>query len=355
MDCSLDKSMDANIVSKNIEDIRNELNLNRGVIPFIQNVVEVEDTVFIIVGDRAEKSQCIGPGGRIVAELSKRVDKKISILSQTELDVRKSRLDSSLGRIEEIKGIFENRYTHLLENMAVQIANEKLYPMYRGEVRQVEDQGSPIIIAYSGGIDSSAVLILLKQWGFSPIAVTADPGPQILPPNLKRAIEKFSREMHIHHVYVNVEDKIKNTLEGALEGRFHPCGRCHSILIDSAREYALSENHQLLVTGELLPHGRQAFEFNDNVLILHLLAALAMTKFRTMNICDDKGQHIQSNQFGCQLLSKLHGTIPGMVQPSIDRVLRELEAGILTTGMAMNLIRSILRPANKSQIDPIGD
>jgi predicted PP-loop superfamily ATPase len=354
MDYILEKSIDVNTVSKNIEDIRNELNLNRGVMPYIQNVVELEDTVFVIVGDRAEKSQCIGPGGRIVAELSKRVGKKISILSKTELDVRKSRLDLSLGRIEEIKDIFESRDTHLLKNIEVQIANEKLYPMYE-EVRQVEDQGSPFIVAYSGGIDSSAVLILLKQWGFSPIAVTADPGPQILPPHLKSAIEKFCREMDIPQVYVNVEDKIKNTLQGALEGRFHPCGRCHSILIDSVKEYALSEKHQLLVTGELLPHGRQAFEFSDNVLVIHLLAALAMTKFRTMNICDDKGLQIQSNQFGCQLLSKLHGTIPGMVQPSIDRVLRELEAGILTTGMAMNLIRSILRPANKSQINPIGD
>jgi predicted PP-loop superfamily ATPase len=347
--------MDAKQVSKSIEDIRIELNLNRGVTPFVQNVMESEDTIFVIVGDRAEKSQCIGPGGRIAAELSKRFEKQITILSQTELDVRVSRLESSLVRIDEIKDVYQGGYMPLLKKIASQIAIEKHYPAHLNKNRQVVDDETPIIVAYSGGIDSSAVLILLKKWGFLPIAVTADPGPQILPPNLKHNIEEFCRKLNIVQVYVDTVEEIDSTLRGALEGRFHPCGRCHSILIDSVKKYVLREKQHVLVTGELLPHGRQAFEFREGMLIVHLLAALAMTKFRTINICEEEGLRIQSSHFGCQFLSKLHGTIPGILQPSIDRVLRELEAGILTTGMAMNLIRDILRPANKSQISLVGD
>lgn len=347
--------MDSKKINEWIMEIRNNLELTRGVDPIVENIVETEDTVTVIVGDRAEKSQCIGPGGRIAAELSKKINKQVSILSLTEIEVRKRRLELTLQRIDELKKqtSVHDSFLEYLENR-ITFEIDHPYSINLQIDAKKKDQRL-ILVAYSGGTDSSASLLLLKRWGYNPLAVTSDAGPRILPPNLKEQIKEICSIVKVDHEFIDVSHDMQVTISGAIEGRFHPCGSCHSITMNSITEYALRKKIGILVTGELLPHGRQALEINGNLLLVHLPAALALTKFKTVSICGKEHLNTQSHQFGCQFLSQIHGTVPGMIQPSIDRVLRELEAGILTNGKALSYIKYILRQSNKSGIDKLGD
>ncbi|MHA1577262.1 MAG: hypothetical protein ACTSU3_07860, partial [Candidatus Thorarchaeota archaeon] len=57
----------------------------------------------------------------------------------------------------------------------------------------------------------------------------------------------------------------------------------------------------------------------------------------------------QNERFGCNLVNQQHGKGWQFVGPSIFRVLRELQAGVLTTGKSLKLIRSILNPFIRNQ------
>jgi predicted PP-loop superfamily ATPase len=102
------------------------------------------------------------------------------------------------------------------------------------------------------------------------------------------------------------------------------------------------------VTGEMLPSGRQALDLQENILIIHLPAALALSKYRTERISEESGKEIFRRKFGCNLVAKSHSKGWKNSGPSIFRVLRELEAGVLTTGQSLEYIKDIVRTSGKS-------
>jgi predicted PP-loop superfamily ATPase len=50
-----------------------------------------------------------------------------------------------------------------------------------------------LLVALSGGVDSSFSLIVAKLMGFNPVAVTVDPGNIILPSYFKNSVETLTR------------------------------------------------------------------------------------------------------------------------------------------------------------------
>ena len=331
--------------------IREELGYTRGVQPEVVQIYDDPDMLHLVFMSRAEKSQCIGPGGRIIAELSKRCEKRVSVHSSEELCIRKNRLNQTLSRIEEISTDAETQreFLSVLRDAVVQ---EKLYPALEPKDTTRSVGAISITVAYSGGVDSTASLLYLKKWNIKPIAITADPGPRFLPPKHKEKMEEVCSELGIDHKFVDASHQIQETIIGAEEGRFHPCGSCHSVLIDTVYREALDGSHNIIVTGELLPQGRQSIILDENhLLTIHLPATLSFTKFRTRKLCTDSDLPVIDGKFGCGFLSKIHGSIPGMIYPSIDRVLREVDAGILTTGEAQGYIRDIMKPLNRSRMN----
>ena len=125
-------------------------------------------------------------------------------------------------------------------------------------------------------------------------------------------------------------------------GRVHPCGECHVRIMDYVREYAIKENYDVIVTGEMLPSGRQAITLDDSLMTIHLPAALALTKYRTETISEDNGKTLFRRKFGCNLVAKSHTKGWKNIGPSVFRVLRELEAGVLTTGQSLDYIKNII-------------
>ena len=84
------------------------------------------------------------------------------------------------------------------------------------------------VVALSGGVDSSASLIIAKMLGFNPLAVTVNPGDIILPRYFRENVENLTHKLGVKHRYLDVD--LKEVIDGSLEGRFHPCGRCSKII-----------------------------------------------------------------------------------------------------------------------------
>jgi predicted PP-loop superfamily ATPase len=123
------------------------------------------------------------------------------------------------------------------------------------------------------------------------------------------------------------------------------------LILATLLRYAAESDHSVVVTGELLPGGRQAIVKTGNLLIVHLPAALSLTKHRTEHISEAYGRRIPRRQFGCRLVADTHAKGWMNVGPSIKRVLRELQAGILTTGQALEYIKAIVKSVPDMECD----
>ena len=118
--------------------------------------------------------------------------------------------------------------------------------------------------------------------------------------------------------------------------------------MSAIRQYATEIGADVLLTGEMLPTGRQSIEFDEEMLVVHLPAALAMSKYLTKEYYAQEAEPKDANRFGCQFLAQRHREGWKNCGPSIFRVLRELQGDVLTTGEALELVKSILIPAFKS-------
>jgi predicted PP-loop superfamily ATPase len=326
-------------------EIRHELGYDRGVNPNIVECWEHPDgSVHIVLSDRAEKSLFIGPGGRVVAELVKRIQHPVAIYGQEEILIRRHRLNLTLKRIQEIRADISKTQNRFLDFLTEQVERELIHPAPSDEKTTAQANSVKIAVAYSGGVDSGASLILTKSAFLETEAVTVDLGYKMLGEHEKKKITERLGELGISQTFIKPTDGLESVIEKTSEGRIHPCGPCHKITMDSVREHAIENGYDVLVTGEMLPTGRQSIETNQNLMIVHVPATLSLSKHRTTQINKKLPNTEYSTKFGCHLLSEAHGRGWSSINPSIYRVLRELQGGVLSTGKALGQIRSILNP-----------
>lgn len=319
--------------------------MERGAAPRVLRVTVQAGVLHIIVEGRSDKSLCMGPGGRVVARLAERLGTPVSVHCEDELIVRKRRLTRTRDRVVRVYQRATAAQREFLDLLLHAIGLELMFPEARADnMERTDGRGPGVALAYSGGTDSTASLVLLRAWGLEVRPVLVDPGYRVLGRSEIGHACQVAREMGVECKVVEVGEEYHTTVERALAGDLHPCGHCHEHLITRAVEWARREQVETLTTGELLPTGTHAVVLRDDVLLVHLPAALSLTKYRT-ELLARPWTGGGTTQFGCLLLREVHRYGWRMLAPSVYRVLRELEAGVLSTGTALRLIRSIVRPS----------
>lgn len=302
--------------------------------------------LLIITPDRPDKSVIIGKGGWVVGKLKEKLNlNTIHIESYTDIMVQEYRMELTLKKLEKIinipkynnKQYLYNLY-HLLEN---KINNSKLFDFKDYLNKNIKTTTKiESIVALSGGSDSSFSLILAKHLGFNPIAITVNPGPIILPPFFKKNIETLTTELDVSQKYLKVDSS--EIIDNSLNGKYHPCGRCSKFINQTIEKYAIKNDINIIISGDLLTTGSQSISINKNFIKLNLPALLNVSKQELEKINENYNIK-KSKNFGCPLLKETIKKYPYMKNYSIQRILRETRAGALEPGQALTLIQSIIK------------
>lgn len=331
-------------ISDIVSQLRDELNLVRGVHPKIVDVrEEPEGHIHIVTTNRTEKFMVLGPGGRLAVELSKRIGKHVSVYGEDEIIVREHRLNLTLKRIEELKNSGNEHQNEFLNILGQVVYDQVSFPSSFPTSNKEGNPSLKISVALSGGVDSGSSLVLLKAWGFQPTPITIDRGYAYLPPKEKTRLEEFCKSLKTELRFIPISSGFEDVVTQSRKGRIHPCGMCHEIIIGNVLKYSRENEFDVLVTGESLPSGRQSIVIQDGVLVVHLPAVLTLTKYHTTTLSQSAGLIHKSKRFGCPFLKEIHCQGWKAIGPSIDRVLRELNSGFLTTRDALSLVKSIVK------------
>lgn len=310
-------------------------------------VDEKKGNMYIITPDRPEKSSIIGKGGWVVGRLKEELQiNNIHVEAYTDVWIRQYRVMLALKKMEDIlekKSFNKSPFHNLAYLLRKRLDNAYDLTVLLDELMNIEKEktsvdNTRVLVALSGGVDSSFSLIVAQMIGFHPIAVTIDPGSIILPSHFRERINKLTKKLKVSHKYISVD--MDDIISDSLEGHFHPCGRCSKVIEFKVFEEARKNNIPIVIFGDLLSTGSQALLFQEGILRIHMPALLAATKGDVKSLVSNYG--LKKNiVYGCPLLREVHKTHNSMRRYSLQRILRETRAGVLEPGEALNLIMSL--------------
>lgn len=330
-------------IIKAISQIREEIG-HENIEPNITDIIfnEKEKELLIITSDRVEKSLVIGKGGWVVGKLKEKLKvNQIHVEAYLDIYIRKYRMKLAQTRLNEITD--QQNSPQPLLNLLNLLKKRIEYPYSLDAVLEDLEKIEPsdehqAVVALSGGVDSSFSLIIAALMGFNPLAVTVDPGSIILPGYFRESVEKLSQKLSVEHQYLKVD--MSSVVEGALEGRYHPCGRCSKVIEETITVYTQNEKISFMIFGDLLATGSQSLVYRGDVLRINLPAMLSATKGETKALAGKYGIS-STGAYGCPLLAEVKKKYGHMSRYSIQRVLRETRAGILEPGEALNMIMNL--------------
>jgi predicted PP-loop superfamily ATPase len=312
-------------IQDEIEKLRQELPCVYSNPPHILSILENEK-ISILAADRPDKSVIIGPGGYIAGHLAKLYGKPLSITAYTD---------------ELIKDFRKKESEKLIHSMDLKDDHKEIIKTLRnlltGEI--LEKTSIPVAVALSGGRDSLASAILLKDL-FSIKGLTVFPSDMILPPHVRDSVDESVRKLDIEHRYIPAD--FSEIVERSLNGRIHPCGHCHTAMSDILIKECSKNTLPALVFGELLPTGSQSLKMVNGVLIINLPALLALTKRDTTTIASNVTEYT-SFTVECPLLKAVNRRFPAMKYATVKRVLREVRAGVLEPGEALQYLKPMIK------------
>ncbi|BAW31418.1 conserved hypothetical protein [Methanothermobacter sp. MT-2] len=323
-----------------IEELRENIGHER-VDVNIKDVIfnKKKNEIIIIAPDRSDKSVIIGKGGWVAGKLKEALGvDRVHVEAYSDLILKKYRMKLSLNKIESLPREIAKDQLEVFKDLLME--RLKKIPNFDFLDYKLEAPKGKVIVALSGGVDSSFSTIIAKNLGFTVQAITADPGNIILPGHFRENIEKLSKTLKIKHKYIKVD--FSNLIKKALEGRFHPCGRCSKQINKTIINYAKNHNIRTVIFGDLLPTSSQAINTTEGILRVNLPALLAASKQEVENLTSQfniKGSQV----FGCPLLGEVQRKFPHLRRYSIQRILRETRAGILEPGEALNLTWSLFK------------
>jgi len=334
-------------ISNLIRKYRAELGFSLVVTPEIveTHYDEANNALIVIAADRPDKSAILGPGGRVLKKMREELGLSwVGVRSKVDLEMKKIRLNIAINSLlkvlesasEELRRIAEERILPILRN-------EQNYP--RRELVKLEPaEKSLATVAFSGGVDSFATLIILWKAGLNPNAVSIDPGTWVLPSKSKKEIDLLVSRLGVNHRYVQADEPFKDIFNRAMEGRIHPCGECHRAMESKILSIARENHTPILSFGDLLPTGSYSvYLIQPNVLRFNAGAALGLSKTDTIALARQHGHSGPSYAFGCPLLREFHKRYRYYRWPSVQRVLRETRAGVLEPSQALRYVKSIVR------------
>ncbi|WP_048058403.1 ATPase [Pyrococcus yayanosii] len=236
--------------------------------------------------------------------------------------VRRFRLKASLRALERVrKTIGERAYQRLRDLVVFRL---------EGREFEIDKVGEKIVVAYSGGSDSTATLKILRWAGFEVIPVMARL-PQLREPVVLKATMEGA-------ILVDVPGYMEE-MKRLIEKRAPICGRCHSMVMKAVESYALDNGIKIVASGDLLSFGSASIYEKGSIIVLNLPAFLTLTKAEAIKILGRK----YALGFGCPLWRSATKRAPILKRFGIQRILRELRAGALTEDMAKVLIMDVLR------------
>lgn len=310
---------------------------------FIEEIYFENNELWIITEDRPDKSAIIGKGGWVVGKLKEKLGlDSIHVESygdflnkeyKLKLSLKTiSNLDLDLTGLDNLKIAIENKLDNIYS-----FSFEKFFSKNEFE----ESENVECVVALSGGVDSSFSLILAKQLGFNPIAVTVDPGTIILPNQFKKNIKLLTESLNIKHEYLEAD--YADIIRESFTGNVHPCGRCSKNTSELVKQYAKSKEIPVIVFGDMLATGSQCINLQEDSLYrLNLPASLSVGKQEIKSLI--RNYDLQTFKgFGCPLLYEVHRKFPHMKKFSIQRILRETRSGALEPGEALDLIWSFYK------------
>ena len=333
-------------VSKVLLKVRRELGLNLSIEPKIVDTVFHEDsgTLLVITEDRPDKAGVLGPGGWALKRVKDELGvKQIGARALTDIKVKLERVKSAiLKHLTLIHTVEDSIRKIIVERIIPLLKNELEYP--RRDLYEADPlPDHKVAVAYSGGVDSTSTLLVLKKAGLNPIAVTVDPGSQIIPVKAKANIKRLTEKIDVPHIFIESDERIfQSIFEDSISGRIHPCGSCHSqiertVLLEAERMCV-----PLVGFGDLLPTGSHSIHLVESGLVrLNVLAALAYSKIDSVLLAKSVGHPVTNLVYGCPFLRALHRKHPQFRYVSVQRVLRETRANILEPNQALQYIKSI--------------
>lgn len=316
--------------------------------PEIKEIHYENDELTIIAPDRPEKSIIIGKGGWVVGKLREQLHvKSIHVISYTDIVLKKYQLELSLKHVKKIIDNvipenyiepFNNLYKLLEKKYNAPYNNTIVSNYIKENIDRQPIENTPVVVALSGGVDSSFTTVLTKALGFNLETVTVNPGTIILPNQFKHNIHNLTTAINVKHTYL--ETDMTHIIEEALSGKIHPCGRCSNHIEEVVSDYLKNTQKSVMIYGDLLSTGSQSIVKKDDIIRINLPALFRMEKSEIKTIVTNYSVK-KIKGYGCPLVVQVHKKYPQYRSFSIQRVLRETRAGILEPGEAFDLIKTI--------------
>ena len=309
------------------------------------NYEEESNRAYILCGDRSDKAVLMGAGGRIIVNLAKRLGLNIIIVkAYTDILQRKERIFQAIEAGKRIlKKIKIKEITDFIEKRLLIIAKKELMNPLKIRIDKEEHIDINVIIAYSGGVDSTASLIFAKYLGANVIPITIYPGPFIIPKETKEKIIKFTEMNKLNVKFVKPNMDFKDIVSDSMNGRYSPCKKCHSRIVQTVYEEAKREDVKIIFFGDLLPTGSHSLRIIDKMLRVNFPAFLALSKNDTIVISKLHGLKIDKLRYGCPLFRVIAKRNKHIKLAAYQRILRETRAGVLEPSQGLKLIKSVER------------
>ena len=241
--------------------------------------------------------------------------------------IKEIRLLSSIDNLINLRNegtLYNNTYLNLKKLLDNRINN---YDDYYGDNCNInidDETKKTAIVAFSGGVDSTASTIIANKI-FNIIGITAYSN-EIMHQDNKKNISNLAKKLKIRHEFLDID--LNEVLKDTINGKYHPCGRCHTTVESAVLNYALENNIKYIIYGDMLSVGRLSIIKNkNNIVRINIPSFLSLTKNESREILK-KNNIVISQKYGCSLLKKSH-IFNHNKKFTIQRILREVRAQVI--------------------------